>query len=94
MLPKLTSRSNHNDYAMNRLITLTNERLDKSKTPQGGYRKKQLDLIGVSWPPIQGWKELVLDTKIPLASFIEFVELGGNEEYLSEIKSKLHLLKL
>lgn len=25
--------------------------------------------------PIKGWKELVLDTQIPLASFIEFVEL-------------------
>jgi hypothetical protein len=79
---------------MNRLITLTNERLDRSKTPQGGYKKKQLDLIGISWPPIKGWKEQVLDTKIPLASFIEFVELSGNDEYLSEIKSKLHPLNL
>jgi hypothetical protein len=79
---------------MNRLITLTNERLDRSKTPQGGYKKKQLDLIGISWPPIKGWKEQVLDTKIPLASFIEFVELSGNDEYLSEIKSKLHPLDL
>ncbi|EPH6195606.1 hypothetical protein ACS3CU_001803 [Vibrio parahaemolyticus] len=49
----------------------------------------RLDFIGVFWPPMKGGKEQVLDTQTQLASFIEFVELGGNNEYLSEIKNKL-----
>lgn len=78
---------------MNRLITLTEERLEKSKTPKGGYNAKQLKIIDVSWPPQNGWKDQVTNTSLPLGQFLEFVELGGNSEYLDEIRSKLHLLK-
>ena len=74
-------------------ITLTIDRLNKSKTSNGGYTKNQLTLIDVAWPPQKGWKRAIVGKTIPLNTFIEFVQLGGNDEYINEIMSKLSTLK-
>jgi hypothetical protein len=78
---------------MNRLITLTHERLERARTPKGGYTAKQLKLLGIGWPAPKGWKKRLTGQKIVLGRFIEFVRAGKNMEYLAEINNALpHLV--
>lgn len=55
---------------MNRLIKLTHERLEKAKTPKGGYNAAQLKIIGIGYPPKKGWKKELEGKMIPLSDFI------------------------
>ena len=45
-------------------MKVTNDWLLQWQTPNGGYNKKQLTLLGVPWPPKRGWKHDVLDREI------------------------------
>ena len=47
-------------------MKITDEWLKKNKTKNGGYTKLQLNLIGIPWPPIHGWKKLVIGKEISL----------------------------
>lgn len=77
---------------MNRLITLTEERLNKAKTPRGGYCKAQLQALGIEWPPKSGWKKGVIGKKVTLRRFISFVKFGKSQLYLDEINELLPTL--
>lgn len=77
---------------MNRLITITHERLERAKTPKGSYNHRQLRLLGVEVPPKKGWADKLIGTQVTLATFIDFVRFSGNEVYLREIIDKLPLL--
>jgi len=37
-------------------MVITNEQIEASKTPAGGWNRKQLNAWGVPWPPPKGWK--------------------------------------
>jgi len=74
---------------MDRLITLTPERLLKAQTPRGGYNSKQLKYLGLDWPVNKGWKDSLRGKKIPLGVFINFVKAGKNKDYINEIESNL-----
>lgn len=74
---------------MDRMITLTPERLLKARTPKGGYNSQQFKCLGLSWPAKKGWKDSLLGTRITLEEFIDFVEAGKNQAYLNEIASNL-----
>ena len=39
---------------------MTEEELEKGKSPKGGWTKNQLAKWGVPWPPPKGWKETLL----------------------------------
>jgi hypothetical protein len=69
-------------------LILTAERLEKSKTPKGGYNANQLKVFDI-WPPKKGWKKSLIGEFVTLGQFVNFVQQGGNQEYLSEIKSFL-----
>ncbi len=74
---------------MNRLITITKKRIEKAKTPNGGYNGKQLKIVGIKWPAPKGWRRELIGDQIPLKQFIDFVRVGGNTSYLEEIQSQL-----
>lgn len=41
-------------------VVITLDYLDRNRTPKGGYNKKQVEALGLSWPLVSGWKnELV-----------------------------------
>ena len=42
------------------LFEITDEWLDKNKTKQGGYKKKQVELLGIDWPLTKGWKKSIV----------------------------------
>ncbi|MNV33638.1 hypothetical protein D3C71_1250130 [compost metagenome] len=46
-------------------MTITNDWLLLWQTAKGGYNKRQLEFLGVVWPPRRGWKHDVIDTDIP-----------------------------
>lgn len=41
----------------------------------GGWSKSQLQLIGVPWPPLKGWKYRVIGTEIPTWKIKIFIGL-------------------
>lgn len=77
---------------MDRPITLTKERLEKARTQNGGYTAKQLNIIGVGYPPKKGWKSSLTGTQTSLTTFIKFVKASGATEYLNEIEKMLPML--
>lgn len=77
---------------MNRLITLTEDRLIKARTKKGGYRKAQLQAFGLEWPGKKGWRKDLVGTKVTLRNFIAFVIASKNKLYLEEIESLLPTL--
>lgn len=38
---------------------LTKEIIELAKTPNGGITRSQLEAVGITWPPVENWKELV-----------------------------------
>jgi hypothetical protein len=45
-------------------MIITKEWLNKHRSKSGGYTKKQLNAIGVSWPPVKGWVDKVIGNEI------------------------------
>lgn len=41
-------------------MKITSSFIDKNKTKNGGWTKRQLEILGVSWPPQKGWKSKTL----------------------------------
>ena len=52
------------NQASDEYIELTNELIVKAATNKGGYTKKQLNLLGIGWPPPKGWKNQCVGKKI------------------------------
>jgi hypothetical protein len=45
-------------------MIITKEYLNKHKTNKGAYTRKQLEILGIGWPPSKKWERLVLDKEI------------------------------
>lgn len=45
----------------------TKAEIDALKTPNGGYDRATLKMLGVSWPPMKGWKRALLEGRDPNA---------------------------
>ena len=45
-------------------VEITLAYLDKFKTPKGGYNKKQVEALGLSWPLVSGWKTALVGNYI------------------------------
>lgn len=53
-------------------MNLTSKDIEKAKTLNGGWTRKQLAVWGVKWPPPKGWKEsLLMENKDGLQSVFE-----------------------
>lgn len=67
-------------------VRITREMLEGAKTPNGGYRKAQLDVFGLSMK--KPWKKPLVGKVVPKADFDEFVRLGQCGNPKSEPKEK------
>ena len=45
-------------------LIVTKQFLDAHKTKSGGYNRRQLEAIGVKWPPGKGWKSAVIGLNV------------------------------
>jgi hypothetical protein len=43
----------------------TREEIERYLTPAGGYLRKDLEAMGVKWPPMKGWKRRLIEGKDP-----------------------------
>ena len=43
----------------------TREEIEKHLTAAGGYLRKDLEAMGVKWPPKKGWKQMLMEGKDP-----------------------------
>jgi hypothetical protein len=53
----------------NQYVTVNSELLALAATTTGGYTRKQLGALGVSWPPPKGWKRRAVGRKISRSRF-------------------------
>ena len=53
----------------NQYVTVNKELLALAATTTGGYTRKQLDALGVTWPPPKGWKRRAVGRKISRSRF-------------------------
>lgn len=58
-------------------MLVTNEFLEKGRSDSGGYNRKQLELLGVAWPPLKGWKKAIIGTNIGDDVAEMFISLTG-----------------
>lgn len=53
-------------------MKLTHELIMQCRTPTGGWCKAQLEALGVSWPPKQGWLKEVVGMELTEQQFAQF----------------------
>lgn len=58
------------------MFTVTDDWITDHPTKKGGYKAAQLRLIGVSWPPKQGWKRRASGKLITLEDKEKFESYG------------------
>lgn len=58
-------------------IILTHQLIEQGRSENGGWNRNQFELLGVSWPPLKGWKERLNGTQMSRVKFEEFLELRG-----------------
>ena len=59
------------------MAIITRELIREGQSLAGGWNRKQVELLGLSWPPKHGWQHKLLGTEISEASAARFVALRG-----------------
>ena len=69
------------------MFQITNEWLTEHRTKGGGYNAKQLNLLGIQWPPTTGWKQKLIGTNLDsekAKQFEEIARLTKGDEVLAQ----------
>lgn len=56
-------------------VLVTNDFIVSGKSIRGGWKRAQLALIGIEWPPIAGWKARAIGRVISRQAADRFVTL-------------------
>lgn len=56
---------------------ITKAWIESGMSDTGGYNRDQLALIGVAWPPLEGWKQRSVGKQIPMKDAERFILLRG-----------------
>lgn len=59
------------------MMTITNRLLHLGESGRGGWNRKQIEILGLEWPPRKGWQQTVLGKPITQEDAKRFVELNG-----------------
>ena len=54
------------------MFKITKEWLDSNKTKSKSFNRKQLNLIGIKWPPKKNWQSAVIGKEITDSVRVEF----------------------
>ena len=54
-------------------VLLTKQMIEEGISSKGGYNKKQLEILGVEWPPQKGWKSALVGTMISQKQYQDFL---------------------
>lgn len=58
---------------------ITKRWLLKCRTPAGGWTKAQLEVLGISWPPMQGWHDTVIGNSLTALQRDRFCSLKNKK---------------
>lgn len=58
-------------------ITLTSDLIHHGATAHDGFKKAQLAVLGVAWPPKKGWLSGLIGTKVSMVTYNRFIALGN-----------------
>ena len=72
-------------------MIITNEFIELGKSAKGGYSKYKLNLLGVPWPPISGWKETLIGKEIPDKIAVEYTNSNSVklDTFFTSVSEKL-----
>lgn len=51
------------------MFKVTKDWIHSNKTARGGWKKDQLQILGVAWPPVNGWIDLVTKNEVKISDF-------------------------
>lgn len=73
-------------------MIITKEWLNKHKTANGAWTKRQLEILGISWPATKGWQKTLIGQSIPLHTQVIF-EHGatskGSKDKTKELQQQI-----
>lgn len=61
-------------------VVLTHELIESGKSNVGGWTRKQIEALGVTWPPKAGWKAALVGTEMAKEDFDAFVALKNTSK--------------
>lgn len=68
-------------------MLITEQVLKDAESINGAWSRKQLEIIGVKWPPPKGWKKKILGTEIEYSKIKKLLSLKNKHierKYKSE----------
>lgn len=73
------------------MITLSHRCLHEAASNNGGWNKAQLALLGIEWPPVQGWLRSLVGKEVSDQTWGQVMALRGVKP--KEQKRRLRLEK-
>lgn len=67
------------DFRPKNYVTLTKNHIEMAKSARGGFSKRQLALLGVSWPPKRGWKKKIIGKTIKKSSIEKLHQINSTD---------------
>ena len=55
-------------------VLLTKWMIENGLSSNGGFNKKQLEILGIEWPPQKGWKTSVIGQTVTKEDYQQFLE--------------------
>lgn len=68
----------------NNLVKLTQKHITLAMSGSGGYKKKQIEILGLTWPLEKGWKKKVIDKYYPKIDIDRFVNYNKSPPSITE----------
>ena len=59
-------------------VKITTEIIELGQSNEGGWNQAQLQVVGVDWPPIKGWKDRLNGMEFTQAELDQFLALRGD----------------
>lgn len=87
---KIYSQDIINQFIHFSLLTTTNMKLTQEHiilgmSGSGGYKKKQIEILGITWPLEKGWKKIVIDKYYPKIDIERFVNYNKSPPSITEL---------
>lgn len=61
-------------------LIITNDLIEAGKSDAGGWTRQQIESLGISWPPREGWKTRLIGTVIEKSRLEKFMSLKNTSK--------------
>lgn len=70
-------------------VIINKEFIKLGENGNGGWNKKQLAIVGITWPPFKGWIDSLENKVISYEDAVKFIELKRNKKEKTEELKKI-----